>query len=342
MKATNHLSYHIINLLSEGEMAMSNHIEQRKQTFKVRDEQVTVLANALVDDKTNEILFDHELDNKAINLAFEKFRNDNNIVSPEEIVSFRKKYKLSQRALASLLGIGSATVARYEKGALPSESISNLLKQLIDDDNTFTTFYRQNNDKLSVEDGQKVESVLAGMQGMLKTNMVLQAYLVRNENDQANVNDGFKEFNFKKFENMVIYFIKNSYSLSKTRLNKLLFYGDFGFFKDNTVSISGVRYIHDYFGPVPSDFELLYTMLRDQNIIDFVPFSNGRGEELCTNREFDETIFSENELNMLKEVSDKFKDYNAKSITEYSHKEKAYQETNSKQPISYEYAFELN
>ena len=321
---------------------MSSHIEQREQTFKVRDEQITVLANALIDDKTNEILFDRELDNKAINMAFDKFRDDNNIVSPEEIVSFRKKYKLSQRALSSLLGIGSATVARYEKGAIPSESISNLLKQLIDNDNNFTEFFNQNRDKLTDEDSKKVESVLAGMQDMLKTNLVLQAYLGRNDNLQANVNDGFQKFNFKKFENMVIYFIKNSYSLSKTRLNKLLFYSDFGYFKENTVSISGAPYIHDYYGPVPSDFDLLYTMLRDQNIIDFVPFSNGRGEELCTTKEVDKSVFSEDELALLDEVSNKFKDYNAKSITEYSHKEKAYRETDAKGNISYEYAFELN
>jgi len=321
---------------------MSSHIEKRNQLFKVRDTEITILADALVDDDTNEIIFDRQLDNDAINLAFEQYRSNNNIVSPKNIVDFRKKYNLSQRSLAKLLSIGSATIARYEKGALPSESLNNLLKQMMNNSGSFIEFFNQNKTNLSEDDKQKVESVLDGMKKKIKTDSILNAYMLRNENNQANVNDGFRKFNFNKFKNMVIYLIKNGATLSKTRLNKLLFYCDFIFFSENSVSISGATYIHDHYGPVPSDFELLYTALRDQNIIDSVPFSDGHGEELLTNEKFDDSYFSESELITLAAVSKKFTNYNAKKITEYSHKEKAYIETDSKSVISYEYAFKLN
>lgn len=328
--------------MSKGEIAMSSHIEKRNQLFKVRDTEITILADALVDDDTNEIIFDRQLDNDAINLAFEQYRSNNNIVSPKNIVDFRKKYNLSQRSLAKLLSIGSATIARYEKGALPSESLNNLLKQMMNNSGSFIEFFNQNKTNLSEDDKQKVESVLDGMKKKIKTDSILNAYMLRNENNQANVNDGFRKFNFNKFKNMVIYLIKNGATLSKTRLNKLLFYCDFIFFSENSVSISGATYIHDHYGPVPSDFELLYTALRDQNIIDSVPFSDGHGEELLTNEKFDDSYFSESELITLAAVSKKFTNYNAKKITEYSHKEKAYIETDSKSVISYEYAFKLN
>lgn len=336
------MNYHIINLTSEGEMAMSSHIEKREQTFKVRDTEITILADARIDDETNQIIFDRELDNEAINLAFEEYRSRNNIVDSNEIVDFRKKYDLSQRALAKLLGIGSATVARYEKGALPTDGLSNLLKQLSSDSSSFVAFFNRNKGNLSKDDEQKVTLVLKDMEQEIKADSVLNAYTLRNENTYANINDGFKKFDFNKFKNMVVFLIKNGKTLSKTRLNKLLFYSDFMFFSENSVSMSGATYIHDYYGPVPSDFDLLYTVLRDQNVIDSVPFEDGHGEMLLANVEFNDSYFSEQELMLLNTVSKKFKNYNAKKMTDYSHKEKAYKETESKGIISYKYAFELN
>lgn len=321
---------------------MSNRIEKREQTFKVRDTKVTILADARVDNDTNEIIFDQQLDNKAINLAFEKYREDNNIINSSDIVKLRKKYHLSQRALAKLLGIGSATVARYEKGALPIESISNLLRQIMSDEESFSDFFKNNKSNLSEEEIQKVVSVLNKLSQKIKSDSVLKAYILRNENNQANVNDGFRKFDFNKFKNLVIYLIGHGIQVSKTRLNKLLFYCDFTYFSDNSVSISGATYIHDHYGPVPSDFELLYTVLRDQNVIDSKPFSDGHGEELVTDEKFDDSYFNEQELVTIEKISNKFKDYNAKKITEYSHKEPAYIDTDLKKVISYKYAFNLN
>jgi len=321
---------------------MNNHIEKRKQTFKVRDMDITVLVNSRIDDDTNKILFDYDLDNQAMNMAFAKYRKIKNMVNPEDIVSFRKKYNLSQRSLAALLGIGSANVARYEKGSLPTESISNLLQQLINDDEAFVSFFEVNASNLSNNDTDKVKTVLANMKNDLKFNLILKAYLLSNENDHPSIGDGFTKFNFNKFKNMVLYFIESSKNLSKTRLNKLLFYSDFTFFKQNTVSISGATYIHDHYGPVPNDFELLYSILENNGTIDYIPFSNGHGVELRTNQHVDANIFDADEMKMLKEVSDKFINFNARKITEYSHKEKAYYDTDSKEFISYEYAFDLN
>lgn len=39
----------------------------------------------------------------------------------------RKKYQLSQRAFAALLGIGEATIVRYEAGTVPSRANANLI-----------------------------------------------------------------------------------------------------------------------------------------------------------------------------------------------------------------------
>lgn len=320
---------------------MTTHIEKRKQTFKVRDENITVEADALIDNKTNKILFDLDLDNQAINLAFNIYRQKNNLISPVEMVAFRKKYQLSQRSLAKLLDVGSATIARYEKGVLPSESINNLLRKIKDDSSYFVSLFHQNKSKLSAKDQKRIEAAISKIDKQIKSDSLLNAYLFRNQNDQHTIEDGFSKFDLDKFTNMVLYFTQNNPKLSKTRLNKLLFYSDFRFFKENSVSISGTTYIHDYYGPVPSDFELLYTLLKDNDEIETKPFNDGHGEMFISAQEFNKNLFTNEELKVLKTVSDDFKDYNAKKITDYSHQEKAYQDTKMKAVIPYNYALDL-
>lgn len=320
---------------------MTTHIEKRKQTFKVRDENITVEADALLDNKTNKILFDLDLDNQAIDLAFNIYRQKNNLISPAEMVAFRKKYQLSQRSLAKLLDVGSATIARYEKGILPSESINNLLRKIKDDSSFFVSLFHQNKFKLSAKDQKRIEAAISKIDKQIKSDSLLNAYLFRNQNDQHTIEDGFSKFDLDKFTNMVLYFAQNNPKLSKTRLNKLLFYSDFRFFKENSVSISGTTYIHDYYGPVPSDFELLYTLLKDNDEIETKPFNDGHGEMFISAQEFNKNLFTNEELKVLKTVSDDFKDYNAKKITDYSHQEKAYQDTKMKAVIPYNYALDL-
>ena len=46
----------------------------------------------------------------------------------EEIKATRLKYGLSQRSFAALLGIGSASITRYENGAPPSKANANLIR----------------------------------------------------------------------------------------------------------------------------------------------------------------------------------------------------------------------
>ena len=44
-------------------------------------------------------------------------------ITPDEIKRIRKKYGLTQQAFARLLGIGEASMVRYENGQPPSTSV---------------------------------------------------------------------------------------------------------------------------------------------------------------------------------------------------------------------------
>ena len=48
-------------------------------------------------------------------------------MTADQIKAIRKRYGLSQQAFARILGIGPASMARYEKGAKPSKANANLI-----------------------------------------------------------------------------------------------------------------------------------------------------------------------------------------------------------------------
>ena len=49
-------------------------------------------------------------------------------LTAEDIKEIRGRYELSQKAFAQLLGIGEASIVRYENGAVPSKANANLIR----------------------------------------------------------------------------------------------------------------------------------------------------------------------------------------------------------------------
>ena len=68
---------------------------------------------------------------------FDKYRKEKNIISPEEIIDFRKKYNISQRELTGILDFGKMTINRYEKGSLPTKSQSDYLRLIFKNEDEF-------------------------------------------------------------------------------------------------------------------------------------------------------------------------------------------------------------
>lgn len=88
------------------------------------------------------------MDDQAAKLALQKFREQYDVVSPQDIKQLRKKWHLSQRKLAQVLGWSPSTIALYEAGAVPTNGNNRLLKILIKDDKVMLEF---------IEDSKKIE-----------------------------------------------------------------------------------------------------------------------------------------------------------------------------------------
>mgnify|MGYP000438147395 CR=1 FL=1 len=152
--------------------------------------------------------------------------------------------------------------------------------------------------------------------------------------------NGFKGFDYEKLCAMVLFFAHKSPELLKTKLMKLLNYSDMIYYKENGVSMSGLRYAHLPYGPVPENFDILFGRMSIDNIAHIeVIYENGyEKHQVIPEKAIPDNILSAEELEVLDRIYDKFKDFGSVEISNYSHKEKGYSATKQGEIISYSYA----
>ncbi|MDN5332728.1 MAG: hypothetical protein PWP45_1953 [Tepidanaerobacteraceae bacterium] len=108
---------------------------EKEEVSNIRGDEIRTISRIRICSVCKEELFDEDLDEENIKRAYNLYRERHGILSPEEIKSIRERYGLSQRAFAKLLNIGEASIARYETGALPEKSLSNMIMLLKDPQN---------------------------------------------------------------------------------------------------------------------------------------------------------------------------------------------------------------
>ncbi len=272
--------------------------------------------------------------------AYREYRSRKGLLQPEEMREFRKGLGLTQKEWSRILGIGLATLNRYENGMLQSEAHDQAIRLCMQPDNLLRIL----KDKPSLlPEPVRAELLRQINQERLNSNDLLEDAVARFAVYPPDVNSGYKSFDVYRFFQCVKFFCYQD-GILKTKLMKLLFYADFLHFKLNEVSITGARYAHAPHGPVPDQFETWLTALVDwkkEIVYTEQSFGNHMGEAYISG-EPDWPVFSASELAALATVKDKFEQYNASRIREYSHCEKGYQETKDGEIISYRYARDLH
>jgi len=272
--------------------------------------------------------------------AYREYRRRHGLTQPEGIKSFRKKYGLTQHEMSNLLGWGYATLSRYENGALQNEAHEKFLQLVMNDPHNLLRLVKETPDAL---DKEKRERLIKELEVEEEEAYSFQRiYEERFGKYEADELSGYRKLNLAKLFNEILFFCKGG--VFKTKLNKLLFYADFKHFKEYTVSITGTRYAHIPFGPAPDEYAYYFATLVENNFIEIeeIRFSSEAiGEKFISIKEPDLSVFSESELKILATIKEFFKNLTAGEITDFSHDEKGYKETQTGQIISYEYADEL-
>jgi putative zinc finger/helix-turn-helix YgiT family protein len=322
--------------------------EERTRVWKVRGEDITVDGSLnycphcgilFLDDNYNELQMS----------AYREYRARHNLLTPDEIRGIRERYGFSQELFARILGIGVASLRRYESGALQTSAIDSLLQSANSVESLREIVVRNSRD-LGASELERVTKKLDKILGSTRDKESALGNLIKQFTaSMESVNNGFKPFSFDKLKGLVAYLLElNNGNISITKMCKLMFYCDFSFFKENTQSISGLSYVHYTYGPVPegiTDMYNLFNYLEESGVITVE-------EEECQDcegirRDFSlkdfqaSSLLDEEERNLVKKVFEKLGHKSAKILSAMSHREIGYMETENHEPISYEYASEL-
>lgn len=106
---------------------VNTHIKEYSDTIKVKGQDIEITAKGAYCNECGKRLFDRDLDNDALLMAYHKYREINGLLQPEEIKRIRTQYDLSQASFAKLLGFGEKTITRYEGGSLQDEAPNSLI-----------------------------------------------------------------------------------------------------------------------------------------------------------------------------------------------------------------------
>jgi len=275
-------------------------------------------------EKCCEEIFNPE-DGDPLENVFRVYRERHGYLQPEALKAFRAKLVLNQKEMAALLRWEEATLHRFENGAL----------QEVSHDNAFRKAMTQEGLALLLENAKwnlpsHTKKRLRELSLSINNTADLEK-IVESKGDELS---GFRKFQQSRFVAILALLCKETGEW-KTKVNKLLFYADFLSFRETNLSLTGLRYVHQPFGPVPKEFQKIFASLPKE-FFELDVFETG--ERIRVTAMPDLSVLSIAEISLIKKIVDTFDKVNATKISDISHEEDGYKETQNNEFIPYSYA----
>lgn len=300
------------------------------ETFEI-DERVLMCG-------CGEELYDENLDSETMQ-TIKKMYEERIGLSLEEIKLIRSQYGLSMDLFSRILGWSKATIARYETGKyIPDSSHMTVLRRLKDHPEAIDEYYKLTKHKFNEKEQEKINEKLSVSDRIAVEKSLIDVLRINYKFHERTIESGYSSFDLNKLINMILFFARDG--VQKTKLMKLLFYSDFLNYKRNLLSMSGIPYVKLPYGPVPKDHDLLLSTIAKNELIeiDYEFINDYTIISIKSLQEFDDTLFNDEEGEILQQVNDYFKNYGSVSISNFSHEEDAWKNTDDREIISYDYS----
>ena len=105
----------------------NNNLRVRKVKVQVKDKIISYDEYYLVDEFGEEI-FNREIEIENDNRLYNTYKKQKNLLTSTEIKEIRKKYGLTQKEYAFIIGVGEITIHRFEKGAIQTEAVDSIMR----------------------------------------------------------------------------------------------------------------------------------------------------------------------------------------------------------------------
>ena len=308
--------------------------------------EVNTFENVAICNECNQDLYVNEIEDENNKRIYQIYKEKANIIKSEDIIKLRKKYDISQRELTSILGFGKMTINRYENGGLPTKSKSDYIRLLIENDDKFIEKVKEayQNGSISGKTYQKIVST--NLENEIVQNDIQDMYRRVINNSlrlKPNIFNGYKAFDLELVENIISYISSKVNNLTITSLNKYLWFIDILSFNQRGVSITGLTYQKQQYGPTIIDQRYKEISLLDDKYIRYdYEDESGTKTIITSNKNFDLSKLKDSEVEIINKVIRLLKDKNVTDISNMSHEEEGWKKTKKFDEISFEYAMNLN
>ena len=312
---------------------------QREEILTVRETPIKTVSALTECSVCHEAFATEAQEEENVRKAYAEYRRQKALLSPSEVREVRVAYGLSQTGLSQWLGWGEVTIHRYESGSLQDAAHNEALMFLKDPRNgkTLLEKHRDNLDTATATNLEKTISRLLSKEvpGLIGNDLAASLAMV--EPSEFN---GYRRFDVDRFESLVVYVLKNAGPTFKTAINKLLWYIDFGHFREQTCSITGSQYLRFQHGPIPRSYDFLFAGMVEKGLLEIeeVAGKDYSGERYAAKADPNTDLFQGNEIKTIDSYIAALKGRSSKQLSDMAHKESAYIVTKDRQPISYRHA----
>ena len=310
----------------------------KKEIFK--DKEVNYIATYSYCELADELYMDEE-QLRANNLQLkDAYRKAEGLLTTNEIIKIRSKYKISQSDLCTILGWGGKTIARYESFQVQDKAHDTILRKIDQDPEWFVTLLKGAKSDLSGETYEKYFSIATALyedaqDAYLKSSINAKYARFRDNN----LCQGNTQLSLDKAIDMIRYFSsipEQVTTLYKVKLMKLMWYADTLSYKLRGYSITGLAYQALPMGAVPVGHEAMIALKGVP--CEEVDIGEISAYHFTLENEVTFPHLTNDDKAIIDTVVNKLGKMSRVEIVKFMHNEKAYTQTSPYEIIPYSYA----
>ncbi len=150
--------------------------------------------------------------------------------------------------------------------------------------------------------------------------------------------------NYQKIKNLILHIVTSCQNekegITLFKLAKILYFIDFGYFAQNSKSISGIDYLKFQYGPVPRGLRDYIKLLEGDNLLERKTYiTNDTEKEVLitqTGKYLDKEIFTEKEVKTINNTINGTRGLNSRQLSEETHYHQSWITTSTGNIIDYE------
>lgn len=234
----------------------------------------------------------------------------------------RQEHNVSQEFLAKKIGVSRPTYVQIESGAR---------KMLVEEAQKLAHFF-----------GLSLDDFLAG-----KNTTTPKVELEKSKKptmQKSETRISVPQEKVEKFKEVLLYILERigaRPNIGEGVVCKLMYFIDFDFYEKFEEQLIGAKYIKNHFGPTPVAFpEIVAQMEKDGDLTRITKkYFQHDQKKYLPRRSANLSIFSAQEKELIDWEIERFKDFNATKMRDYSHKDVPWIGADDLQTINYEAVF---